>query len=197
MRGVVAFYAGRAELHQERVHLRVELDDAMRIALDDVDVAVPINRPRVLPVGIDLLAVDLLVGAGGDHLAVGVEHHHRLGAAIEHVDAIVLIDCQAADTGLVRRPLAGVVATTTAATCGATCRGLRFTLRRRRRRRLLAEEIARWHRRPVRHQLVAAVSGRRDRRALRGHRDQRHSRHSCRDRQGREENFSSHILLRA
>ena len=49
VRGVVAALAGRAELQQELVEIRAELDDAMRIALDDVDVAVPVDRARVLP----------------------------------------------------------------------------------------------------------------------------------------------------
>src|SRR5262249_14173008 len=43
VRGVVAFDVGRAELHQELVELRRQLDDTMRVALDDVDVAFPID----------------------------------------------------------------------------------------------------------------------------------------------------------
>ena len=107
MRRVVALLHRRAELQQDLVHLRAQLHDAMRVALDHVDVAVPVDRAGVLPVRIELLAVQLLVAAGRHQLAVGVEHHHRLGAAIEHVDAIVLIDRQARNARLVGRPLPG------------------------------------------------------------------------------------------
>ena len=95
MRGVVALFIRRAELHQHLVHLRAQLDDAMRVALDHVDVAVPVDGARVLPVRIELLAVQFLIAARGDQLAVGVEDHHRLDAAIEYVDVIVLIDREA------------------------------------------------------------------------------------------------------
>ena len=86
-----------------------ELDDAVRVALDDVDVAVPVDAARVLPRRVDRLAVDLLIGAGQDQVAVAVEHHHRLGAAVEDVDVILLRRwrgrrCPAGSSG--RRPFA-------------------------------------------------------------------------------------------
>jgi hypothetical protein len=83
-----------ADLHQERVHPGIELDDAMRVTLDDVDVPLPVDSARVLPVGIDLLAVVLAVAACHEQLARGVEHHDRLGAPVEHVDPVGLIDGQ-------------------------------------------------------------------------------------------------------
>ena len=58
----------------------------------------------MLPVRIEFLAVELLIAARRDQLAVGVEDHHRLGAAIEHVDAILRIDGEAGDAGLICRP---------------------------------------------------------------------------------------------
>ena len=104
--GVVALLHGGAELQEELVHLRAELDDAVRIALDHVDVAFPVDRARVLPVGIELLAVELAVAAGHHQVAGGVEHHDRLGAAVEHVDAILRVDRDARDAGLIgRRPV--------------------------------------------------------------------------------------------
>ena len=45
------------------VELGTQLDDTMRVAFDDVDVAVPVNAARVLPRRVDRLAVDHLIGA--------------------------------------------------------------------------------------------------------------------------------------
>ena len=133
MRRVVALLVRRAQLQQELVQLRAELHDAMRVALDHVDVALPVDRARVLPVRIELLAVELLIAAGHHELAGGVEHHHRLGAAIEHVDAILLVDREAGDARLIGRPCPGA-----AAPCRLPRRaargGLRFAFGRRRRR---------------------------------------------------------------
>ena len=63
---------------QELVELGTELDDAMGVALDHVDVALPVDGARVLPRRIDRLAVELLIGAAHHQIAVAVEHHHRL-----------------------------------------------------------------------------------------------------------------------
>ena len=159
MRGIGAFLSGRADLHQELVHLRRDLHDAMRIAFDDVDVAVPVHAARVFPVLVDGLAVVFEIAARHQQLAGSVEHHHGLGAAIEDIDLVVLVDGQSRNTGLVGRQA-------TAARHGATPRAsggrLRVALSGRRRRVLQSEPHAGRQRRPVGNQFVAAVALRAD-----------------------------------
>ena len=138
-----------------------ELHDAMRIALDDVDVAFPVDAARMLPRRVDRLAVDLLIGAGQDQVAVGVEHHHRLGAAIEDVDAILLHRspgrrCPADSSGRRRLPLAAARAVRRPR--GAPRGRLRLALGRRRRRLLSPKIHAGRQLRPVRHEPVAAIA---------------------------------------
>ena len=158
MRGVVALLAGGAQLQQEFVELRTELDDAMGIALDHVDVAFPIHRARVLPVGIELLAVDVLIAAGHHQVTGRIEHHDRLGAAVEHVDAILRVNRQARNARLIggaRRVGRGRAGRTSHR---AACRGLGFAFRRWRRRVFQPEELAGRQLGPVRHQLVTAIT---------------------------------------
>ncbi len=112
----------------------------------------------MLPRRVDGLAVDLLVGAGHHEVAGRIEDHHRLGAAIEHVDAILRVDGEARDAGLIGRA-ARVLRGRALTAHRAASRRLRFALGRRRRRVLQAEEHAGRQLRPVRHQLVSTVTG--------------------------------------
>jgi hypothetical protein len=145
----------------------------------------PIDRAGVLPVGIELPAVQFLITASRDQLAVGVEHHYRLGAAIEHVDAILLIDGETRDAGLIGRALSGRTRVRLAG--GATRGGSRFAFRRWRRRRFQPEEFTRGQRRPVRHESVTAIGNA----VLRV---RRRKRERQRDRGSRDQQESSHIL---
>src|SRR5262245_42093702 len=130
----------------------------MRIAFDHIDVSFPVDAARMLPRRVDGLAVDLLVGAGQDQIAGGVEYHHRLDAAIEHVDAILRVDRQAGDAGLIPRT-AGLppAASALPPTC-APCGRLRLAFSWRRRRILEPEIHAGRQLRPVRHELVPAIA---------------------------------------
>jgi len=55
VRGVVSFFVGRAELQQELIELRTEFDDAVRVALDDIDVAVQSTPPECCHDGLIVL----------------------------------------------------------------------------------------------------------------------------------------------
>src|SRR5437867_1919043 len=130
----------------------------MGIAFDYIDVAFPIDAARMLPRGIDLLPVDLLIGAGEDEISVAIEHHHRFHTAIEHIDVILRIDGEPRDAGLVLRA-AGILSAGAAGTAaaGTTRRGLRLALSRWRRCVLQAELHPRRQLRPVRNQAIPAV----------------------------------------
>src|SRR5262249_46262310 len=120
---------------------------------------------------IDRLAVDRLIGAGEDQVAVAIEDHHRLDAAVEHVDAILRIDGEPGDARLVRRSRPRRTRTLRTSRTGRTLRTLRTRVSARppprRRRAALGrggrglsqpEEKARRHLHPLRHEPVAAVS---------------------------------------
>src|SRR5687768_16374229 len=110
----------------------------------------------MLPRRVDRLAIDLLIGATENEVAVAIEHHHRLGPAIERIDAILPIDGEAGDSRLCLL-LAAALAAASSSAAGPPRRRHGLALRGWRRRLFQSEIHPRRQLGPVRDETIASV----------------------------------------